>query len=110
MSNDNFWKGVLLGAVAGVIGGILLAPKSGAETREDLAKYYVSIKHDLIKELQKLEKITKETYDKVVNMVVDRYEKDKKIGSKMAAEVKDELKKGFEGAKKAVKDVDSSKK
>lgn len=110
MSQDNFWKGVLAGAVAGVIGGILLAPKSGQETREDIAKYYVQIKRDLIKELEKLQKFTKETYDDVVNKIVDRYEHDKKIGIKEATKVKKELKNGYENVKKAVKDIETAKK
>ena len=36
--SKKFGLGLLLGAVAGVVGGILTAPKSGKETREDLAK------------------------------------------------------------------------
>ena len=30
--------GLLVGAIAGAVAGILLAPKSGKETREDLKK------------------------------------------------------------------------
>ena len=32
----NFWKGTLMGALIGAAAGILLAPKSGKETREDI--------------------------------------------------------------------------
>jgi gas vesicle protein len=34
----SFMKGLFLGAIAGATAGILLAPKSGEETREDLKK------------------------------------------------------------------------
>lgn len=39
MKKDNkFFLGMILGAAAGVVAGIFLAPKSGKETREDLKK------------------------------------------------------------------------
>ena len=33
-SSDDFFKGLILGAVVGATAGILLAPKSGAETEK----------------------------------------------------------------------------
>ena len=37
MKKDNkFFLGMILGAAAGVVAGVFLAPKSGKETREDL--------------------------------------------------------------------------
>jgi len=39
MKKDNkFFLGMILGAAAGVVAGVFLAPKSGKETREDLKK------------------------------------------------------------------------
>ncbi|MDO4872158.1 MAG: YtxH domain-containing protein [bacterium] len=38
MSKNRFVKGLLLGGIFGAIAGILTAPKSGKETREDLKK------------------------------------------------------------------------
>lgn len=40
-----FLAGVGLGALVGAAAGLLLAPKSGAETREDLAKKFEELKH-----------------------------------------------------------------
>ncbi len=37
-STDDFFKGLLFGAVIGATAGILLAPKSGLETRSDIKK------------------------------------------------------------------------
>lgn len=38
MSKKRFGLGILIGAVAGVVTGLLTAPKSGKETREDIKK------------------------------------------------------------------------
>ncbi|HCO71259.1 MAG TPA: hypothetical protein DIT57_03375, partial [Enterococcus sp.] len=35
----NFLKGLLFGSIAGGLGGLLFAPKSGNETREELIRY-----------------------------------------------------------------------
>ena len=37
-SGDDFFKGLLFGAVIGATAGILLAPQSGVKTREDIKK------------------------------------------------------------------------
>ena len=56
-----FGLGILLGAVAGVVAGLLTAPKSGKETREDLKNKALEVKgaaerrlKDAHKELGKL--------------------------------------------------------
>ena len=38
-STDDFFKGLLFGAVIGAAAGVLLAPKSGAETRADIKTF-----------------------------------------------------------------------
>ena len=43
-SAESFIKGFVLGIVGGGIAGILLAPKSGAETREDIKKLAIDLK------------------------------------------------------------------
>lgn len=37
MTRGNFWAGLIVGAAAGAISGLLLAPKSGSAMREDIA-------------------------------------------------------------------------
>lgn len=34
---SKFWLGAVLGTIAGTIAGIIIAPKSGEETRKDIA-------------------------------------------------------------------------
>lgn len=44
-----FLAGVGLGALVGAAAGLLLAPKSGAETREDLVKKFDDLKNKVSK-------------------------------------------------------------
>jgi gas vesicle protein len=96
---DKTTKGVIIGAsvgvLAGAIAGILFAPQSGKETREDIAKYLNEIKEKIADELSKVGKITKEKYDEVVAKVVKIYEMEKKISSEDSADIKGRLEKNY---------------
>ena len=94
MSEDktfSFLKGILVGAIAGAVAGVLLAPKSGTETREDLKKLAVDFGEkanelykkatDILKEkLEQLEKagkqIDQEKYMELVSQVVNEIKKE----------------------------------
>jgi len=97
--------GVALGAIAGAIGGVLLAPKSGKETRADIAKYLNEIKEKVTEELSKAGEITKEKYQTTVAKVIESYEKGKKLSADDAKKIKDDFDKKYEDVKKsALKD------
>lgn len=102
MQAKDFLKGAAIGAVAGAIAGILFAPKSGKETREDIAKFYHEMKDKIAEELTKAGDFSKETYQKVVKGVVSGYEKAKKISADEAVEVIDKLEAGFDSVKKKI--------
>jgi len=93
--------GFLSGAVLGLIAGLLVAPRSGKETRENIKKHYEEISDRISEELTRLKDITKETYAQVVGSVVHGFVEAKKITSDEAAELKGELKKGFENIRKS---------
>ena len=105
-SSDEFFKGLLFGAVVGATAGILLAPKSGPETRADLKKLALDVNdraQDMYQNARKQverkvkeinaagKKIDFEGYKKLVMEVVDEIKNDtdvtsdtaKKIGSKL---------------------------
>jgi gas vesicle protein len=88
--------GFLRGAMLGLLAGLLVAPKSGKETRDNLKKHYEEITDRICEELARLKVITRETYSEVVVAVVRGFEEARKITAEEAAEIKDELKKGFE--------------
>ena len=90
--SDNFGsfiKGALVGAMAGAVAGVLLAPKSGKETREDI--------HKLAKEWSEkaadvYEDAMETIYDKAVALRAVGKKLDEKKYLEMVKEVVDELK------------------
>ena len=71
MDKKDVVAGVAFGAVLGALAGVLLAPKSGKETREDISKYVSTTKEDLAKKLHQMKNVTKAEYDKMVDMVTE---------------------------------------
>jgi gas vesicle protein len=94
-------SGFLRGALLGLIAGVLVAPRSGKETRENIKKHYEEISDRISEELSRLKVITKETYAQVVSIVVHGFVEAKMITADEAAELKGELKKGFEGIRES---------
>jgi len=105
---DKQSKGVIIGAsagvLAGVIAGVLLAPKSGKETRADIGKYVHEMKDKIEGELTKAGKVTKETYNEIVEKIVKVYELEKKITAKDAKDIREKLDNNYEEVKKAIKE------
>jgi len=105
---DKGTKGIIIGAsaglLAGAIAGILLAPKSGKETRADIAKYLGEMKDKIANELSKVKKLTKEAYNEVVEKVVKVYELEKKISAEDAKDIKKKLDSNYDQVKKAIKE------
>lgn len=101
-------KGIILGAsigvLAGAIAGVLLAPKSGKETRDEITKYIHEMKDKIAEELTKAEKITKDSYNEIVAKIVKVYELEKKISAEDAKDIKDKLDNNYEEVKKAIKE------
>jgi len=83
-----FFLATMFGAVAGAVGGLLLAPKSGKETREDIKNLMTK----LGKEVQGTIKDTKEKVEDVFGQVSDatmnKYKEVKSAVMTKVAEVK----------------------
>jgi len=105
---DKKSKGIVIGAsvgvIAGAIAGILLAPKSGKETRADIAKYVLEMKDSIAEQLAKAGKFSKDAYKKTVDKIVKVYEVEKKITSEDAKDIKEKLENNYEEVKKAIKE------
>lgn len=116
-SSDDFFKGLIFGAVVGVTAGILLAPKSGAETRADIKrfteetgdkaeKYYRKAKRQLVKKVADLREAGKnidwEGYKRLVDKVVNEVKKDGEVTSEVAKEIGFKLNNDWKEIKGAV--------
>jgi len=114
-SAESFIKGFLLGIVGGGIAGILLAPKSGAETREDIKKLAIDLKEkatDLYAEARKEidkkiaqvkkagGKINEDTYKSLVSEVVEEFKQDAEVTSSVAKKLGEQLKADWSMIKK----------
>jgi len=114
-SAESFIKGFVLGIVGGGIAGILLAPKSGAETREDIKKLAVDLKEkatDLYAEARKEidkkiaqvkkagGKINEDTYKSLVSEVVEEFKQDAEVTSSVAKKLGEQLKADWSMIKK----------
>jgi len=116
MSSDSkLLLGLILGAATGAVAGLLLAPASGKETRENLAEKAGELKSDLDKKFNELSKKIqdldkeslndfKEKFSDVKSSVKEKYDK-------VYAKVKDlekELSEKIESIRKETATVESN--
>src|SRR5688500_15912399 len=85
-----------LGAIAGAVAGLLLAPKSGKEMRQDLKDTMEKLKDDIAQKLSQAKDITQDTYHNIVDSVVKSYEDAKKITKEEAEDIRTELQDGYQ--------------
>lgn len=101
--------GLLFGAIGGAIAGLLFAPKSGKELREDIKRLYNDVESDIWDEAKKATNLTKTKFEDIVAQVVEKYgpmlEKSKSLD-----EWKDDLKKEWPKIKKKITGDDEKSK
>jgi len=89
---DDFAKGILTGAlIGGLIGvavGILIAPKSGQETREELAEKAKDFAEKVQDEYDVLYDKARRTTDTLINRLHDIEQTARKKADELAAKVK----------------------
>lgn len=78
----NFIKGLLFGSLAGGLGGLLFAPKSGKETREQMLRYVDETTeatlefNESVKNLKDAVTLTRKTVDETIPVVKESFTKD----------------------------------
>jgi len=103
MDKTAFVEGIAVGAVGGALAAILLAPKSGQETRDEIKDHLDEIRDKIAQQLGKTEKLTKAKYHKVVGAVIAEYEAAKKISAEEAKEIEARLHDAYEAVKATVR-------
>ena len=101
-SSDGFFKGLLFGTVVGLTAGILLAPKAGSETREDIKKfaqesvdsaeaYYKKARKEINKRVKDLKETGKnidiDGYKKLVAKVIEEIKGDGEVTADVAKQI-----------------------
>ena len=109
--------GVAIGALAGAAAGVLLAPKSGKETREDIKKFakdtkekglelYEQAKAEVNKKIANVKKAGKkidaEEYKKIVAEIVETFKGNGKLTEKAAKKLGEQLKSDWDNVKKQI--------
>jgi gas vesicle protein len=102
MEKKTLIEGIAVGAVAGAIAGILLAPKSGKETRDDVKAELVEVKDKLVERLEALEEFTQEKYDEVVRTLVAEVAAAKKLPAQTVKELEASLRDCYEALRQTI--------
>ena len=104
MDKQTLIEGIAVGAVAGTIAGLLLAPKSGKETRDEIKAYLMEIKDNIVERLETVGDFTQEKYEEVVKAVIAEYAAARKITVDQAEEIEANLRDGYEAIRQTIHD------
>jgi gas vesicle protein len=99
METKSLIEGIAVGAVAGVVATLLLASKSGQETREGIKGHVEEIKDALVKRLESAQELTQAQYEEMVKTLVGEFEAAGKIPADEAKEIATRLREGYEAIK-----------
>jgi gas vesicle protein len=102
MNKKTFVEGIAIGAVTGTIATILLAAKSGKDTRKEIKAHLAEIKDKLVEELVAAGDFPQKKYDEAVKAVVGEYKTAKKITGKEAKDLQAKLQDGYATIKETV--------
>lgn len=103
MNFKSFLKGLFTGAAIGAAAGVLMAPKSGKETREDIKNFWDKSRKEVIKRATKVKNLTRDKYAGIVEVVTKEAKKTFKVASKDLKQLKKDLLNQYEEVKKELK-------
>jgi len=86
--SSKFFLATMIGAVAGAIGGLLLAPQSGKETREDLKKMALKLSKEVGDTVKDTKEKVEEIFGKATDKTIAKYKEIKSTVVNKVAEVK----------------------
>jgi len=86
--SGKFFIATMIGAVAGAIGGLLLAPQSGKKTREDIKKIVVRLGKEVQGTVKDTKQKVEEVFGKATDETLAKYKEIKSAVVNKVAEVK----------------------
>lgn len=102
MGAHHFIRGAALGALFASAAALLLAPKSGKKTREDVTRMASALSERLGKELDSAEAMSRERYDEIVHKTVGEYARGKKLAQGLVKDLSTVLGTYFDEVKKEI--------
>lgn len=102
MGAHHFIRGAAIGALFASAAALLLAPKSGKKTREDITRMSKDLSERLGKELDSAEMLSRERYDDIVKKTVSEYSRGKKLTTGLVNDLSSVLGTYFEEVKKEI--------
>ncbi|MCK9417213.1 MAG: YtxH domain-containing protein [Candidatus Dojkabacteria bacterium] len=117
-STKSFFSGLFTGLAVGAVAGILLAPKSGEETRGDIKKFavdmsdkatdkYEEIKKEVERRLNEVKKAGKkidwDAYKNMVNKVLNEFKEDGQVTVEIAEKMGTQLGRDWDMVKASFK-------
>ncbi len=75
MKKRHIATGLLAGLAVGGVLGVLFAPKSGKQIRQDIKKAYKATSKDIAKRINTIENLTQSKYNTIVDGVINEYQK-----------------------------------
>lgn len=88
MAKSGKFLATLFGIAAGAIGGLLLAPKSGKETREDLKKLVLKLTKEVEGTVKSTKEKVEEVFGEATDQAMEKYKEIKSTVMNKVAEVK----------------------
>ncbi len=118
VSNKQIAIGVGVATLAAAAAGVYFMTGKHSKNRKKVATWATSVKKEVVKDLEKVGKVSKSAYDKSVDTVIKGYEGAKNIDQADLMELAGELKAGWdsvktqleEAGKKVAKTVQTTKK
>ncbi len=94
--------GIAAAAVGAALGAYLLTGDRAAKTKKVLKSWVLKAKGEVLEQLENLEEITEEGYDKIVDEVARKYSKMAGVSKAEVEEMADGLKKNWRAVSKTV--------
>jgi gas vesicle protein len=86
--SGSFFKATVFGAIAGVVGGLLLAPQSGKKTRDNLKKMALNLTKEVQGTVSDTKEKVTEVFGEANDAAMDKYKEIKSTVMNKVVEVK----------------------